>query len=36
MDLITKLLEKNPEDRISLNEILKHPWIMNKNKYNQN
>ena len=26
-DLITKLLMKKPEDRISLKEMMKHPWF---------
>lgn len=26
-DLISKLLKKNPEERISAHEILTHPWV---------
>ena len=26
-DLIRKLLQRNPEDRLPLPEVLKHPWI---------
>ena len=26
-DLIGRLLRKNPEERISANEIMNHPWI---------
>ena len=26
-DLVSKLLKKNPMDRIALKEVLKHPWI---------
>ena len=26
-DLVTKLLESDPSDRISLDEALKHPWF---------
>jgi serine/threonine protein kinase len=28
-DLIKKMLEKKPEKRISVREILDHPWIAN-------
>ena len=34
-DLITKLLQKNPRKRISLTEVLNHPWIT-KNKASWN
>ncbi len=27
-DLVRKLLQKRPEDRISLREVLSHPWIV--------
>ena len=27
MDLITKLLIKNPENRITLTQVLQHPWF---------
>jgi len=27
MDLISRLLRYAPEDRISFNEVLTHPWI---------
>lgn len=27
-DLICRLLKKNPEDRISLKEVLEHPWVL--------
>ena len=30
-DLIEKCLRKNPEERISINEFLNHPWFK-KNK----
>ena len=26
-DLISRLLKKNPDERISAHEILNHPWI---------
>ena len=26
-DLVTKMLEKDPQKRISIDEILKHPWL---------
>jgi serine/threonine protein kinase len=26
-DLISKLLQKNPDNRISAHEILNHPWV---------
>ncbi|CAD8065720.1 unnamed protein product [Paramecium sonneborni] len=29
-DLITKLLNKDPDERISLDEALNHPWIKNR------
>eukprot|EP00341_Mesodinium_pulex_P015993 CAMPEP_0116892640 /NCGR_PEP_ID=MMETSP0467-20121206/2814_1 /TAXON_ID=283647 /ORGANISM="Mesodinium pulex, Strain SPMC105" /LENGTH=111 /DNA_ID=CAMNT_0004561873 /DNA_START=1059 /DNA_END=1394 /DNA_ORIENTATION=+ len=29
-DLILKLTEKNPEDRISLNKALEHPWFQHE------
>ena len=28
-DLISRMLVKNPEERISLEEIKAHPWITN-------
>lgn len=28
LDLIEKLLNPNPKDRITLEEICKHPWFM--------
>ena len=33
-DLIQKCLEKNPEERISINDFISHPWfqILNKKK----
>ena len=31
-DLIRKMLEKDPRNRISLNEILAHPWIISSAK----
>ena len=33
-DLITKCLEKNPDERINIDEFIKHPWfqILNKKK----
>ncbi|XP_044732519.1 aurora kinase C-like [Chrysoperla carnea] len=30
-DLITKLLKKNPEERLSISNILIHPWIVSYN-----
>ena len=32
-DLILKLLKRNPNERITLNDVRKHPWIK---KYNKN
>jgi serine/threonine protein kinase len=26
-DLIYKMLNKSPEERLSINEVLKHPWF---------
>lgn len=31
-DLIEKLLMKNPKERLPLNEVLLHPWIVNNKK----
>ena len=31
-DLITRLLEKDRSKRISLEEVLSHPWICRRNK----
>lgn len=31
IDLLMRLLKKDPIDRISLSEILEHPWILNNN-----
>lgn len=31
-DLIQKLLKKNPYERLSIRDILKHPWLSNFNK----
>ena len=30
-DLVGRLLRKDPMDRISLQEVLEHPWIKPKN-----
>ena len=27
-DLVTKLLKTNPKERISLEEVLEHPWFL--------
>ena len=35
-DLLNKLLEVNPDKRISLDEILKHPWLNEELKENGN
>ena len=35
-DLLNKLLEVNPDKRISLDEILKHPWLNEELKENVN
>ena len=34
-DLISKLLQKDPADRISLEDVLAHPWIVYFNSSNQ-
>lgn len=31
-DLITRLLKKRPQDRISLEDLMKHPWIVRNRK----
>jgi serine/threonine protein kinase len=31
-DLISKMMKSNPPERISLNDALRHPFLMNKNK----
>ncbi len=31
-DLITKLLQKVPNKRLPLAEVMRHPWIMEKMK----
>lgn len=28
MDLVSRMLVPNPSDRISINDVLKHPWYM--------
>ena len=35
-DLINKILEINPKKRITIEEILNHPWIKNGNNYEEN
>lgn len=32
-DLILKLLQKSPRKRITLSEVISHPWIVNNKKY---
>lgn len=32
-DLIVKLLQKNPNDRLPLSKVLSHPWIVNQKKH---
>ena len=33
-DLITKMMQVNPKDRISIDSIIKHPWLQLANKSN--
>ena len=33
IDLITKLLKKDPNKRMSLDEVLNHPWIIKYKDY---
>ena len=32
MDFVSKLLEKNPNKRYNIEQILEHPWIKKLNK----
>ena len=31
-DLIAKLIKRSPKDRISIQEVKRHPWIVNNVK----
>jgi serine/threonine protein kinase len=33
-DLIRKLLQKDPNKRLSTEDVMKHPWIQRYNKFN--
>jgi serine/threonine protein kinase len=35
-DLITSLMKKDPKERISCKEALKHPWFQEQNIFNRN